>query len=217
MPLNLEQRCPPWLQVARPLEHRCLHVQSAQRLDGRRKSAMIVRQQTCALAVSPLECTGYRLPTEWEWEYAARSGTTEDLWTGRGRLGGMFSRAWNDCSSVVMNGVNNPSLLDYAWYCGNNLSRRESPGVTDGFGLYDMHGNVQVDGRHFAVFKCGGVDPWSGYVGMSTPTHIVRGGYYGSYMHSVGLEVREKTTLYLDYQGYRLVIRAPVETHSFIA
>jgi formylglycine-generating enzyme required for sulfatase activity len=73
---------------------------------------------------------GYRLPTEAEWEYACRSGTTTDFSTGN---------------------MTNPvgCLLDSAldrvgWYCGNadgetQKLRRKQPNA---FGLYDMHGNV---------------------------------------------------------------------------
>lgn len=65
----------------------------------------------------------YRLPTEVEWEYAARGGGKKERWAGT-----------NDKSA----------LGKYAWYDGNSGSKTHSvktkkPNV---FGLYDMTGNV---------------------------------------------------------------------------
>ena len=70
----------------------------------------------------------YRLPTEAEWEYAARSGGKKERWAG----------------------TSNQSMLgEYAWYSKNTggffLSRKTHPvggKKPNGLGLYDMTGNV---------------------------------------------------------------------------
>jgi formylglycine-generating enzyme required for sulfatase activity len=79
---------------------------------------------------SGLGCLGYRLPTEAEWEYAARSGTTSAFDTG--------PLTSQNCSSLDAN------LDAVGWYsCNSNntthvgATKRASP-----WGLFDMHGNV---------------------------------------------------------------------------
>ncbi len=66
--------------------------------------------------------TGYRLPTEAEWEYACRAGTT---------AGRFFGEA--------------PGLLkQYAWYDGNNSGRTWPVGSLkpNDFGIFDVYGNA---------------------------------------------------------------------------
>ena len=70
----------------------------------------------------------YRLPTEAEWEYAARAGTTTDTYAG--------NVTEPSGSDPVVNGV--------AWYNENSGDRTHPVGqkAPNGFGLYDMLGNV---------------------------------------------------------------------------
>ena len=68
----------------------------------------------------------YRLPTEAEWEYAARAGST-DPWSFGDRLRDLVRYAWFDSN---------------AWRAGNQFGHPVGLLMPNSWGLYDMHGNV---------------------------------------------------------------------------
>ena len=143
---------------------------------------------------------GYRLPTEAEWEYAARSGGVYDIWTGGGTdVNSAVSGYLNsyDCNTGVRvyDSVIEPFLADYAWFCGNADTPEEvgqkSP---NGFNLYDMYGNLyEWTGD---VFSQGyppanyTVDPWYGTVPNTNLKFVGRGGSYNNNPTQIGSSIR---------------------------
>jgi formylglycine-generating enzyme required for sulfatase activity len=116
---------------------------------------------------TPYDCPGYRLPTEAEWEYAARARTT----------GGTYNGICDDGHL----GCEQPNVVldSSAWFCGNS-GRTTHPVAglaANPWGLYDMLGNVSEwchDAWDRTDYGAGSVtDPW----GLASGSiRVVRGG-----------------------------------------
>jgi formylglycine-generating enzyme required for sulfatase activity len=86
-----------------------------------------VEQVSWNTVQSYLSATGFRLPTEAEWEYACRAGTQTPFYNGSTDDSAVGTLAW------------------YGSCCGGNSGGQTHPGggkLANAFGFYDMLGNV---------------------------------------------------------------------------
>ncbi len=119
---------------------------------------------TCTgVTFAGLTCTGYRLPTESEWEYAARAGTTTGTYNGTSTLIG------SEQPNVILDPI--------AWFYGNSGSKTHAAkGKTpNAWGLYDMLGNVWewTGDWYLATYPGTVTDPTGAPTGS---LRVVRGG-----------------------------------------
>jgi formylglycine-generating enzyme required for sulfatase activity len=140
----------------------------------------------------------FRLPTEAEWEYACRAGTTTRF---------SFGDALD--SSDVRDYC---ELLDiYMWWGGNNDQRGYAPGckpvgskAPNPWGLHDMHGNVWEwcsDWWEPGITRAAQLDPQ----GPDTGTHkVMRGGAWES--HALHLRSADRSPIPPDNLEYGRLI-----------
>lgn len=135
----------------------------------------------------------YRLPTEAEWEYAARSGGKNEEWAGTS---------------------DEKKLGDYAWFYPNSDFQSHPVGLKkpNELGLYDMTGNVWewMSDRYDADYYANSPteEPKDDKTGL---TRSLRGGYWGDLAsfvrvtRRIGLEPSVRAAGY----GIRLVLTSP--------
>jgi formylglycine-generating enzyme required for sulfatase activity len=107
---------------------------------------------------------GYRLPTEAEWEYACRAGTTT---------------AYNTGDTISDN---------TGWYSSNSKSAAHAVGQKppNAWGLYDMHGNVAewCWDNHLSYSSGAQTNPTTSLTKSGSQQVVIRG---GDYSHSAAM------------------------------
>ena len=122
---------------------------------------------------------GLTLPTEAQWEYGARGGTTSVWWTGNERESLGTQEAANVADQTAESYSNWPVLFE-AWNDGYLVHASVGRFAPNAFGLYNVHGNVWewcLDG--YGRYRRGtAVDPLSDPSG--SPRRGNRGGSFGN-------------------------------------
>jgi formylglycine-generating enzyme required for sulfatase activity len=126
-------------------------------------------------------CSGYRLPTEGEWELATRAGTTSHFWTPTGG-GDLSSAEAATCNSGMLLTDGTP-VDDHVLHCGSSLGVPLPAGslAPNGFGFHDLPGS-SWEWCHdmYASFPPQPTNP----VGSSGNYRALRGGGYGDKIQS---------------------------------
>jgi sulfatase modifying factor 1 len=119
-------------------------------------------------AATVYDCEGYRLPTQAEWEYAARAGSKTAFYDGD-----ITQYEKLDCYA-------DPALEKIAWYCHNSGGSTHPVGMLrpNAFGLFDTAGNAEewTNDHNTGLPADVPVDP--GAVLRIEAPRIVRGGLF---------------------------------------
>jgi len=154
---------------ATPALPACYKLETCRGTPGLGVGPGLVCDTVTATASTVYECKGYRLPTDAEWEYAARAGTRTAFYSGDITV--YPERYVCNCDR---------NLEKIGWYCFNSGGLTHPVGLLEPnrLGLFDMSGNAMEwvndasDGRPAQV----PIDP-DGKVVPTNTSQNVRGGF----------------------------------------
>ncbi len=168
--------------------------------------------------LSKKEGRSYRLPTEAEWEFSGRAGSskrfvTEDAVRGLRPAANLCDRAlerlW-DTATVRKYGLDPAKIQFLPWDDGHAFTAPVGSYEPNALGLYDMLGNVGefcADGYDADYYAASPVDNPAGPT-KETKGHVVRGGTFLNDAHLVRVTSRvECSDKYRNYViGFRVVL-----------
>ncbi|MBR6058024.1 MAG: SUMF1/EgtB/PvdO family nonheme iron enzyme, partial [Victivallales bacterium] len=142
----------------------------------------------------------YTLPTEAQWEYACRAGTTSAL---------------NNGKELTDTEYNCTNLDELAWYGGSrrnlNSTRRVKQKSKNNWGLYDMHGNVREWCLDWYAYHYPNtdVDPKGA---ISGSVRVIRGGGWNNFSIQCRSTYRSNgaNILHMENTGFRIALVATV-------
>ena len=148
-----------------------------------------------------LQKTGLELPTEAQWEYAARGGTSTAFSFG------------DDCNVLSCTCA---TVDDFLWWCGNSgtTTHPVMGKPANDFGLFDMHGNVWEWCRDEFGLYTDPVNPGDGerQSSLDPVKRIIRGGSWedsASICRSAHRNDIDDPALITNSIGFRLAAPAP--------
>ena len=142
--------------------------------------------------LNELKNMNFRIPTEAEWEYAARAGSTTAFANGE--------------IKEIYCGLD-PNLDKMGWYCGNsnNKTHPVANKQPNAWGIYDMHGNVyEWCTDWYGDYTDDNIDPHGPYKGSG---RVIRGGSFLSNARDCRSANRNRYSPSYRYDliGFRLV------------